>query len=223
MMVKSLPLIVVAFVSFTAWAADAYRWEDAQGRVYYSDQLPPTGARNIQRTHVDDNGNQEPLPYRLQVAVDSSPVTLYVTDCGKPCDLARQLLVKRGIPHKMLDASNAEVQKDLAELLAGELEVPVLTVGDTILRGYQEGQWNSALDAAGYPSYAMIKIKPKTLSKDKKTAKAASSSGKTDATANDMTETQPTEPETEDTAEAGVDAQANKNDGTEPAEAEQAQ
>ena len=36
-------------------------------------------------------------------------------------------------------------------LATEELDVPVLLVGRTPNRGWQENQWNTALDAAGYP------------------------------------------------------------------------
>ena len=218
MIVKSLPFIVVAFVSLTVSAADTYRWEDAKGRVYYSDQLPPAGARNVRRAQVDGNGDEESLPYRLQMAVDSSPVTLYVTDCGKPCKQASQLLAQRGIPHKMLDASSAEVQQQLTELTGGNLEVPVVTIGKTVLRGFEEGQWNAALDAAGYPSYAMIKVKPQTPSKGKKTTTAATRGGETGETEYDSSE-----PEVEDTVDEGVDTQSNETEEAEPADVGEAQ
>jgi hypothetical protein len=41
-----------------------------------------------------------------------------------------------------------------------------------VLRGFESGQWNSALDAAGYPSYALIKVESKLPSKGKKRAGA---------------------------------------------------
>lgn len=223
MIVKSLPFIVVALVSFTVSAADTYRWEDAQGRVYYSDQLPPAGARNVRRAQVDDNGNPESLPYRLQLAVENAPVTLYVTDCGRPCKQARQLLVERGIPHKLLDASSAEVQQQLTVLTDGSVEVPVVTIGKTVLRGFEEGQWNGALDAAGYPSYAMIKVKPQTPSKGKKQTTAATQEEATGNTGYDSAETESSEPEVEDTVDDGVDTQSNETEQAEPADAEQAQ
>ena len=224
MIVKSLPFLVFAFVSFTVSAADTYRWEDEQGRVYYSDQLPPANARNVRRAQVDGNESDEQLPYRLQVAVDSYPVTLYVTDCGKPCKQAGQFLAKRGVPHKTLDASSADVQEKLRALIGGDLEVPVLTVGKTVLRGFGEEQWNAALDAAGYPSYAMIKVKPKMPSKGKKTTTAATQSEDNAADESDSTEEDSSEPEVEDTLDTGTDTQGNESDQTEePAGAEQAQ
>ena len=151
---------VFAFVLSAAIAGDTYRWEDEDGNVYYSDQLPPTGARNVQRTRDSGSVPEQSLPYRLQVVVAKFPVTLFVTDCGRPCDRARELLIRRGVPHTLLDVSRAEVKEQLLALTKGELEVPVVQIGKTVLRGYEVGQWNAALDAAGYPAYPMIEVKP---------------------------------------------------------------
>jgi glutaredoxin len=159
MIVRLLILLFFGCVSSLVMAGDTYRWEDEQGRVYYSDQPPPAGARNVRRTRKFDEEKQA-LPYRLQVVVDKSPVTLYVTDCGEPCEKASELLIARGVPHTLFDPSDARVQEQLMALTGGKLEVPVVVVGEAVLRGFQESEWNAALDAAGYPSYAMIEVRP---------------------------------------------------------------
>jgi len=217
MIVKSLPVLLVAFVSCAVSAADTYRWEDKDGRVYYSDELPPTGARNIRRTRVEEGGPQDELPYRLQVVVENSPVTLYVTKCGQPCDRARNLLVQRGVPHSMLDASRADVQEQLVALTGGQVEVPVVQIGKTVLRGFDEGQWTSALDAAGYPSYAMIKVKPKTASQGKQAATAESD------VVTEPGETESTEFEPDETVGEDAEAETIGSDEAEVADVNQSQ
>jgi len=86
------------------------------------------------------------------MAMKKSPVTLFVgSDCGEPCANGRDLLAKRGVPFSERDAQgNAEAAEELKKLVGG-LEVPVLVVGDIKVKGYEQGQWNSALDSAGYP------------------------------------------------------------------------
>lgn len=225
MILKSLPLFFLVGFSCAVSAADAYRWEDAQGRVYYSDQFPPTGARNVRRTPVGDGASEEPLPYRLQLAVTKSPVTLYVTDCGLPCKKARELLIERGVPHTLLDASSAKVQEALAELIGAELEVPVLQVGKTVVRGFQAAQWNAALDAAGYPGLAMVKVKPHIPSQDKQSATAASESSESAATEDD-TDFVDTESGQSESDESGIEhakAETTKSDETDVADVEKAQ
>ncbi len=160
MMGRLLAVGVVALVSLGAAAADTYRWEDEAGNVHYGDELPPAGARNVQRPHLYDESSEQVLPYRLQVAVSRFPVTLYVTDCGQHCNSARELLLRRGVPHTLLDADRAEVQEELMALTSGAREVPVVKIGGTVIRGFEAAQWNSALDFAGYPSYPLVEITP---------------------------------------------------------------
>ncbi len=157
---RLLVMCVLALVSVAAAAADAYRWEDAAGKVHYSDEVPPPGARNIQRPRLHNESSEQVLPYRLQVAASRFPVTLYVTDCGPHCDSARELLLKRGIPHTLLDANRAKVQEELMALTSGTREVPVVKIGGTVIRGFDAERWNGALDFAGYPSYPIAKVTP---------------------------------------------------------------
>ena len=183
---RLLVLCVCALVSVAAAAADTYRWEDPEGNVHYGDELPPAGATNIQRPRLYDDSSEQVLPYRLQVAVSKFPVTLYVTDCGEPCDMARELLLKRGVPHTLLDATKAKVQEELMVLTSGSREVPVIKIGKTVVRGFGAEQWNGALDVAGYPSYPIIEVTP-TI--PQLTEKPVSQEG--DANAGDADETEP--------------------------------
>src|ERR1700754_2768643 len=97
----------------TAWAAlglsiafaaaaetTVYRWVDHDGKVHFSDTPPPQDAQNAsQRTLGGGYTESHAMPYATQMAVKRNPVTLFVaTDCGAPCDGARDLLSRRGIP-----------------------------------------------------------------------------------------------------------------------------
>lgn len=191
---RILAVVVIAMASFPAVAAETYRWEDEKGAVHYSDQLPPEGARNVTRTKIGRNVADTDLPYRLKIAVEKSPVTLYVTECGTPCRQARELLVKRGVPHTLLDAKERSVQEALLSLLgSNELIVPVASVGDTVLKGFESSQWNAALDAAGYPSYPMIEVKPH-VPEPTSVSRAGGDDGSETAVTDDETAT-PAEPE----------------------------
>ena len=54
----------------------------------------------------------------------------------------------------MKDLENsADNQKALREL-TGNLRIPTLLIGSQKLTGFEDSQWNSALDAAGYPKTA---------------------------------------------------------------------
>ncbi len=149
-------MLVLGLLAVAA-QADMYRWEDANGKIHYSDTPPPPNARNVEHKKITGGKPDElPLPYTLQQAVKNFPVTLYTTDCGEACTRAQQVLAKRGIPYMEIDAKEPAAQEELRKLVGPTLQVPVLKIGQKVLKGIEEGQWNTALDIAGYPSTAMI-------------------------------------------------------------------
>jgi hypothetical protein len=153
-------LLLALLVSAGVAHAELFRWVDKDGNVHYSDQPPPPNARDVQQKPLAPKPGDPPIPYQLQQATRNFPVTFYISACGDGCTQARQLLAKRGIPHTEYDATNPGFQEQLKKLTGGELIVPVLTVGRSVLRGFEAGQWNAALDAAGYPASALIKVTP---------------------------------------------------------------
>lgn len=130
-------------------AAQLYRWVDENGRVEWRDTPPPPSAKNVEQRKVGPNTIQtSTLPYNLQEAVRNFPVTLWVFDCGEPCNTARNHLTRRGIPHT---ERNADKERETLRKITGSLEAPVLMIGARQLKGYLATDWDAALDAAGYP------------------------------------------------------------------------
>jgi glutaredoxin len=151
----------VLMLACGAAQADVYRWVDADGKIHFSDQPPPASIKQVERKKAGGGKPSEaPLPYALQQAVKNFPVTLFSTECGPACTQARQLLAKRGIPYTEMDATDPTAREELKKLTGGALEVPVLRVGRDTMRGFEEGRWNTSLDAAGYPQTAMIPPRP---------------------------------------------------------------
>ena len=154
-------LLLACVLACVAAQADFYRWADAAGEIHYSDQPPPANVKQFEKIKASGGKpDAAPLPYVLQVAVKNFPVTLYVTECGDACTLARDLLAKRGIPYTEMDATDAATQDELRKLTGGALEVPLLKVGPDVTRGFEEVKWNTSLDAAGYPRTAVIAPRP---------------------------------------------------------------
>jgi len=156
-LMKNCVLLAILVSACVAAQADVYRWVDAQGRVQYSDQPPPADIKKVERvkTAAGKPGDVS-LPYALQQAVNNFPVTLFTSACGEACSRASDLLAKRGIPYTEMDATDPAAQEELKKVTGGPLQVPVLKVGPDVLKGFEEGGWNTSLDAAGYPQTAVI-------------------------------------------------------------------
>jgi glutaredoxin len=79
------------------------------------------------------------------------PVTIYTADnCKEPCAEARKLLQSRGVPFREVAVTDEKTREDLKKVSGGE-EVPVMTVGRSVTKGFGIDSWHIALDAAGYP------------------------------------------------------------------------
>jgi glutaredoxin len=132
---------------------NVYRWTDRDGKVHFSDTPPPEEAKGVSQKRMGGGYvDQAQLPYATQIAMKRNPVTLYVgTQCGDPCTSGRDLLASRGVPFAEHNAQANAAENEALRKASGGLEVPFLLVGEAKLKGYDEGSWNAALDAAGYP------------------------------------------------------------------------
>lgn len=157
---KPWMLLIMLMSSAALVQAETYKWVDADGTIHYSDQPPPPSARKSERKQLGDKPGDVAMPYVLQQAVKNFPVTIFVYDCGDGCNRARALLAKRGVPHTIKDPLAPGMREELRKATGGDEVVPVLQVGRRVLRGFEEGQWNAALDDAGYPKTALVPVTP---------------------------------------------------------------
>jgi len=166
-------IIIMALATAPAAAGKLYKWVDQNGEVHYTDQPPPPEAKTAEHRKFGDQATDAPVPYAVQQAAKSFPVTLYTADqCGDPCSKGSALLAKRGVPFTEKNVRDAALGEELKALNGGKLEVPVIKIGSQVVRGYEEGNWNGVLDAAGYPKWAPAR--PATAP-SKPVAKAAES------------------------------------------------
>jgi len=156
-LVTCIAAALLAAPTFLAAQQTIYKWVDKDGKTVFSDTPPPKDATKASQKTVSTGGPQaSSLPYATQMAMERNPVTFYTaSNCGSYCDLGRALLSQRGIPFSERNVStDAAVTAEL-EKVAGSRIVPVLLVGTNALKGYDESQWQSALDGAGYPRTAL--------------------------------------------------------------------
>lgn len=152
MRIRTVLFVPLCLAALFVQAGQMYRWVDERGVVQYSDQPPPPKARKVETIRPRANVVEaDKEGYEMRRARERNPVVLYVTDCGEPCDLAREFLAQRKIPYSRKNPQN--VPEDAVELkrLAGALEVPVIQVGGKHLKGFDPAAWEGLLSAAGYP------------------------------------------------------------------------
>jgi len=147
-------LLAGLFASLPAHAL--YKVVGPDGKVTYTDRPAVSPENKVQS--VGSNGsvaNDVALPYELRQAAQRYPVTLYTTPNCAPCDNGRQALQGRGIPFAEKSVSTAEDGEALQRITGGR-DLPALTVGTQVLRGFQRDDWMSYLDAAAYPKESKL-------------------------------------------------------------------
>lgn len=153
-----LAIAVLMMIAAAGASAQMYRWTDKDGRVHFSDSPPPAGARNVTKKGVPVQGSAAPapnVPFAVQQAMKDFPVTLYSTPGCEACDHARKLLNARGVPFKEVSVNS---EKELAQLQSavGSNSVPSMVVGPSVVKGFEEGAYQRALDTAGYPRTGIV-------------------------------------------------------------------
>jgi glutaredoxin len=145
-----LALLALATAA-SAQDRQVYRYVDPDGRVVYTDRPPPSGAKDLQTKRVGGNFIENTESVATQMAAERFPVTLYTFACGDVCQNAEALLNRRGVPFATVNVQEKEGGERLQNL-TGEMNAPVLQVGDKLLaKGYNEASWSALLDQAGYP------------------------------------------------------------------------
>lgn len=153
----SLSLATVATLCSALPAHALYKVVGPDGKVTYTDRPPTDASNKVQSVGAGGGGSGDvsSLPYELRQVVQRYPVTLYSTANCTPCDAARQTLRERGVPFSEKTVSNNEDNEALQRVTNGN-DLPVMTVGTQLVRGWQRSEWMSYLDAAGYPKESKL-------------------------------------------------------------------
>ncbi|GAB1386583.1 hypothetical protein MASR1M59_17310 [Melaminivora sp.] len=134
-------------------AQQVYRIVGPDGKVTFSDR-PPDSSAQPSRSGAAAAPAVE-LPYALRQVVARYPVTLYSGNDCSPCQQARNLLTRRGVPFTERTVHSAE-DIDALKRLAGEAALPFASIGTQQLKGFSEQEWTQYLDAAGYPAQSQL-------------------------------------------------------------------
>lgn len=142
--------------------AQQYRWIDKDGRVQYTDAPPPAGARDVRREGPASGskpavsapapaGAEQPVPFEVARVQKDFPVTLYTSpSCKETCEQARGALNRRAVPFKEVQVWEPETHEELKKV-SGSTEVPTITVGRSMQKGFESSAFDILLDSAGYP------------------------------------------------------------------------
>lgn len=168
-------IIFLLLISFSAdvFATDFYRWIDKSDAVHYGDHPPSENVRKLEQIKLEANVIDGQASYLITDAVSKNPVVLFGGDCGPLCANARLLLEKRGIPYTLKDPQKDKADAETLNNLTGAMELPVIKIGKTTIKGYEPTQWNAILDEAGYPksripgAYKRVDAKPADQVKSK--------------------------------------------------------
>jgi glutaredoxin len=137
--------------ALAAQAQGVQRIVGPDGKVTYTDRAAPASANTPAATSNEAGA----LPYALRQAVQRYPVTLYTGDKCNPCNSARELLQKRGVPFTEKTITTAEDGQAFAKLGADN-SLPLISVGAQRITGFQAAELNRYLDAAGYPAESQL-------------------------------------------------------------------
>jgi glutaredoxin len=147
-----LTLLALPTLAQSVAAGTLYRWTDADGKVHFTDQPPPAGARNTSQKSYKGGATEKGASPEMQQAALKAPVTLYTTaTCGVHCERAKAHLARRGIAYASKDPSASVDANEELRKGSSQARVPTLTIGSEKLEGYSESAWDAALDKAGYP------------------------------------------------------------------------
>jgi len=150
-------IVLIGLTAFGLSAGAQYKWTGPDGKVVYSDSPPPPGvaAATIAGPPLAKSDSQSNLAGLAPIAA-KYPVVLYTTSDCSPCQQARSYLNARGIPFAEKTVKTAADADAFRAAGFSEVRFPTLSVGRERNTGFESSQWDSLLDAAGYPAKSML-------------------------------------------------------------------
>lgn len=129
-------------------AATIVECEDAAGNRSFEAACPPGSQLVEEKKYYTGPKNTGPDLDRLQA---EQPVVLYSVPTCEACDVVRSYLNSRGTPFTEKNVSDDAALQEELSAISGELSVPVVTIGEQMVSGYNKPALKEKLDTAGYP------------------------------------------------------------------------
>ena len=145
-----LPLLLVALSASAA--VTVVECVDADGKPSFRDKCPPGAIKKGDKTLLGVTANKRKST--ADIAADN-PVMLYTVPNCDACDLVRAALTSRGVPINEKNVQDNAANQEELKNKTSNMTVPTMTVGSTILTGYNRSAIDSALNQAGYPPPAI--------------------------------------------------------------------
>lgn len=146
-------------LAFCAQSQNIYRHIGPDGRITFSDRAPQTvqqaSPANSRRVIAAESDAAYDLPNALRAPVARYPVTFYSFAGCVTCDEARRFLRHKGIPFQEKTV-NTDADKAAFAKISPSGTMPVATIGNQQLNGFQQEDWDSYLKAAGYPASSVL-------------------------------------------------------------------
>lgn len=145
--------LLLCLLAAPALAGKVYQWRDADGRVFYSDQPPPS-VQYTERKIRPNTVGQASRASSADQANNETQVVLWVSaSCEPACSQALELLDRRGVQYDVRNVDPANEKSMLAFFnVVGTMQArpPVLQLGKEVLKEFNSPLWQAALSKAGY-------------------------------------------------------------------------
>lgn len=146
-------VMVLGVLSASAASQTIYRWVDADGRVRYTSEKPPEGAKGgVLQPRINSYSGTPVVSGKAPAAAPAGArpeVKMYATDWCGYCRQARQYFARNGIRYTEVDIEKSPAGRSEYERL-GARGVPVILVGAQRMNGFSEQSMSALLKSAGY-------------------------------------------------------------------------
>ena len=165
-----LPAVSAIIAVGSSFAQQLYRWTDEKGVVHITDTPPPPSAKGVQKPRAMSSPGTPQPSFELTQAMREFPVTLYTApSCKDACAMAREALNRRGVPFREIQVWDKDSIQELVKV-AGNNQVPVLLVGRSMQKGFEQAAYDALLDSARYPRTGVLPARSQAAPKPPETA-----------------------------------------------------